>query len=446
VLMAPFLAFMPDTLGSMQMVIVAFGILLIPLGFAIGLRLTGSRLVAFLVAGVVALSPAFVYVSRDALFEAISVTIMAFLLFLAPKEHPPSKITTWLAMGVLFALLVNIRLTYVCLLPALILAWHRPSERTEASWLARQLVGLQPVLIALVPFSVLMIISVVFGGWASGRYTTYLSVESIPPHLLIYFGQISHGVVGVFVFLPLVAVGARRLWRLSRPMAIAACYVVLAWPFVFAPFFWVAGNRYMLPAIFLAYILAAMGATALVRFNPRHLWRSRLGRAYGLAATALIGLVFASGSVNLLSQWSTIAAESNEGMLRELRPVVEGVEPGSLLVSAATRGFKDTKQPLSHLDLIDHSFSNGSDARSVNSLVVMLEEAMTNGAPVYYLDTHRDGSELTADGDLFNLRSLDSGIWDNFSLTQVFRTKDLGESNHPWTLYRLQLLDVQPSD
>jgi hypothetical protein len=447
VLMAPFLAFMPDTLASMQVVIVAFGILLVALGFAIGLKLTSSRLVASLIAGVVALSPAFVYASRDALYEAISVTIMAFLLFLPPTGRHGARITTWLVMGVLLALLVNIRPTYIFLLPALVLTWQRPDEGKQSSWLLRRLAETRPILIALIPVCVLTALSVVFGGWATGRYTTYVSVESIPPHLLTYFGHISHGLPGVVVFLPLVAIGAMQLWRLNRPMAIAACYVMIAWPFVFAPFFAVASGRYMLPAAFVAYVLACIGAAALLRFDVKRLRRSRLGRAYGLAATALIGVVFASVSVNLVSQWSTTAAESDEGLFREFRPVVERLEPSSLLVSGATRGLRGTTDTVSYLDLIDHSLSYGNRARSVDLLVAELEAAMANGASVYYLYTPNwDGTPW--DGSYFaegnESSRLDSGIRNSFSLTAVYQTKALRLGNHPWTLYRLQLLEVQP--
>jgi MFS family permease len=441
VLMAPFLAFMPDTLASMQVVIVAFGVLLVALGFVIGLRLTGSRLVAFLLAGLVALSPAFVYASRDALYEAISVTIMAFLLFLPPKEQHRSRLMSWLAMGALFALLVNIRSTYVFLLPALILVWHCSSESNQTSWLSRLLAGFRPVLIALVPLCVLMILSLVFVGWPDGRNTTYLSVESVPRNLLDYFSQISLGLPGVFVFLPLVVTGARQLWRLSRPMAAAACYVIIAWPVVFSPFFSSTSNRYMLPAFFVAYVLAAIGAAALVRLDVKNVWLARLGRVYAVGAPTVIALAFAVVSVSIVSQWSKTAAESDEGLFRELRPVVDGLEPGSLLVSATTRGFQGSTSKLSYVDLIDHSLTNRGGARRVDSLVAKLEAAMANGAPVYYLYTHLDGSGFV-DGEDSN--SLDSGIRDSFSLTVIFETQGLRLGRNRWTLYRLQP-GVQPS-
>src|SRR5688572_6960499 len=108
VIMAPFFAVLPDSLWTMQAVIAGSGVALVLVSYRWIHTLTGERLAGLLAAGGVALSPAFVYASRDGLYDIPNVLLIAVAMWQADSLR---RMPIWalLLYGLMLAVLVNVR-------------------------------------------------------------------------------------------------------------------------------------------------------------------------------------------------------------------------------------------------------------------------------------------------------------------------------------------------
>src|SRR5206468_1119882 len=100
-----------------------------------------------------------------------------------------------------------------------------------------------------------------------------------------------------------------RSWRGNRGLTLALLYVLVAWPLVHAPFYWLNG-RYMMPANLFAYYFAGLGAAEAWRWAVSQ--KQTLGvatRCGLLLAFFSLGAFFAVPSALFLRDWPALAAK-----------------------------------------------------------------------------------------------------------------------------------------
>jgi uncharacterized membrane protein len=445
VIMAPFFSFLPPTLDTMQAVIVASGVLLTVVCYAAVLRLTHDRLAAALLALFVAVDSAFVYAARDPLFDTIVTLLFATALLLIAPALGRRQLWAFFGFGLLLALLVNIRLTNVALLPALLVYWH---YRHEANFEPRAVLHTllsAPVIVAGSVLIALTVVSAAAGGWFAASASAPLTLETYLRNVFTYQLWQLYDWPGILLIAPLAAAGSVRLWRLDRALALAVAIVLIAWPLAHSPFGF-ANERYMLPGRLLVWFLVALGPAQLWAWRPKTpALPAATPRTYALASTALLALFLVASSVDLLGRWPAIAASSDEGLLREFRPHVAELDPSTLVISAASRGLRQANDSLEYLDLIDHTMEHGNDRAGLRLLGGVILEALGEERPVYYLYTRfEQGSDMVGDGSEGYGRYLEE-IQLNFELTEVLVSSALNFKRFPWVLYKVEREDTTPT-
>jgi hypothetical protein len=135
--------------------------------------------------------------------------------------------------------------------------------------------------------------------------------------------------------------------------------------------------------------------------------------------------------------WPQIAARSDEGLSRELRPIVSKLEDHSLLVTAVGRSLVGANPRITYYDLLDHSLSEGTGPESVTHVAVATNAALIEGRKVYYLYTHWEaGDDLEGDGRQGYQRYFDA-VKQNSRVEEVFRSATLRANKYPWILYEV---------
>jgi hypothetical protein len=430
--LAPFLAVLPDTIGSLQAVVAGAGALVVAIGYLAMRNVSDERIAPLFFALLLAVSPAFVYVSRIAVFDIFAVLLLAPAVFLATPRRRQSY-AALVAYGALLALLINLRPTVAAGLPALFLAWaYATSGTLSLSALVRTACSREVITAAatLVAASGLMAVG---GGWTGNAGSAQLSFASVPGNTLRYASILFDGPLLVFT-LPLALVGFRKLWRLSRPLAIAIGLIILIWPLAHSPFPFVSG-RYMMPARFFLYFLIALAPAELLDYARSATARRALWLRLGLGfAAGVILFFYLASSATIVANWPAIAAASDEGLLREVRPVIGALEGRPLIVTAVARGLEETDA--GYFDLLGHSLAYGNAGRP-DLVVAAAASALQSGRPAYYLHTHwEDGKDLVGDGSQRYAAYFDA-VANEFQVTEAWRSEGLRAKKYSWVLYEL---------
>jgi hypothetical protein len=420
--MAPFFLFLPQSLATMQVVIIGSSLVLIALSYALVLKATGDRFAAALFAGALAIMPQFVYFSRDCLFDIVGTTWIISSILLVPVMR--GRGLAWFALyGLMLGITVNVRATDAAMLPALLIYWCASGG---APFTPRALLGrvLQRELV--LAGAVLVAVSAIFayiGGWTGTATGAPITFATVGAHIPFYLAA-ELGMTSGVIIAPLAALGARELWIRNRPLLLAAAYILAVWPVAHAPLPF-ANGRYMLPGLALALLLAAHAPASIARMAPG--LRERRGATAmraALGAMALLALVWFAVDAVMLYRWPTAAAQSNEAAYRQLRPVIAGLPDGSMLVSAGTRGVIGSSPRIQYVDLIDYSLPAGNTPERVQAMVDRIGQARARGVPVYYLYTYfeHEKDNMGNGGPAFD--AYYDAVTARFHLTETFRADE----------------------
>ncbi len=397
--MAPAMLVLPQTLATMQAVIVVASLVTIALCYVAVRDATGDRLAAALLAIGIAIAPRFAYASRTGLYDSISTMWVAGTILLVPVLRRRGVVAAAL-FGVALSIAVSVRQSNAAFLPAVAVYWCGIGA-AGVSWrdAARRLVDRRAIAAGaamLVASAALAVMSGWLGNAAGG---TPLTFAGFGYHLAFYFGTEFEGLPALFVIAPAALVGAIEVWRRNRTLLIVALYMMAVWPFAHAPlpFF---NARYMLPAMVFGLMLAAHAPAALAR-ELEGLRRTPVALALGAVCGGLLlaGVFFASVDGLMLHQWHDLAAESDERAARELRPIVAQLPSGSLLVSPAVRGVRESNDRIAYFDLIDYSIPRDNGPANVEAALDDMERQLDGGHRVYYLH-----SRVEYSGDTFAKR------------------------------------------
>ena len=435
IVMAPFFLLLPDSLGTMQLLITGAGIALAPAAYLVTLRLSNDRVSAVLAALLVALSPAFLLYSRSAFYDTIYTVAFVAALFL-PRDLHRRSIFFLVGYGALLALLANFRVTFLAMLPALLVIWLQPLDlRLSLRSLLRDCVLTRALIVPAV-FAGLMLSSLLFGGWF-GQPGSPPTLDAFIPNLIFYYAVLLNGLAGPLLVLPLAVLGVIKLWRGQRSLAAAICYLILVWPAVFAQFYFV-DTRYMLPPLFLVFVLVATGASVIWSAPVPAAFVERARRVYAPAAAAGFLLVFmAAYSATIIGGWDHRAAESDPALARELQPRLTQLDDGALLVSAMLRGLEPEQVRRAGLDLIDHHRAYGSGAEGVEALTATIDRALADNREVYYLfSRYEAGDDMVGDGRQ-GFGAYFDAVEARFGVNEVFRTSQPSLGKTHWVLYQL---------
>jgi hypothetical protein len=435
--MAPFFAVLPQTVETMQAVTIAAGIGLVLIAYVAMLKLTGDRLAAVLVAFAIAVGPRYVYASRDGLFDIIVSFLLAVAVFGLPLLRGRSA-WAFVAYGFLLGAMVNIRPTNAVCFPALGIYWlylNDVSFRPADVWRCFRSPNVMAACTTVVAVS---FASVVLGGWFGRASGAPLTFDSFAGNVVFYSISIVGGPLGFLCLVPLAIAGGYRLWRTNRGLALAVLITLVVWPLALTPFHFQMA-RYVLPVGVFFYFLAAMG--------PREIWRlagsmqsSRrpLLHLYAAGSLAITAILFVGTSMEVLHRWPTLAARSDAGLARELRPTLEQLEPNSLLVTAVAGPFRGTVHNLAYFDLIDNAMERGIGPASQAYLSNEIESALNCGTAVYYLYSRWEaGDDFQGDGR-DNYLSFFETVQHNFQVEKVLDAPTLNLGEYVWTLYRVE--------
>jgi len=434
VMMAPFFAVLPDSLWTMQAVIAGSGVVLVLVAYRWVDSLTGERLAALLAAGGVALSPPFVFASRDGLYDIPNVLLIAASMWLAGGMR---RMPVWalILYGVMLAVLVNLRPNNVLVLPALALIL----VATDRVISVRDVVSIllsRPVLIVGATGTLCCVLFVVMGDWIGTSASAPITLGPAPENLVYYLYVSGFRAAGLLFLVPLALVGAVSLWRAKPRHTMAILYVIAIWPVLYAPFDFTS-SRYMLPPMFLLLCLAAIGGASLLSRAQAPASRVRWPARYAGLAIVVLGLWFTAGSVLLVANWAETSARSDEGLAREFRPDLDDLPEGSLLVGAVSRAFHHTSPELDYFDLIDSTLTTGSSASGVDGMMSAIAEQLSEGGRVLYLHSHwEQGQDFHGDGQGQFVLYWEA-ITDHFDVTSVMESAGKRFTGETWTLYEV---------
>jgi 4-amino-4-deoxy-L-arabinose transferase-like glycosyltransferase len=410
VTLAPAYLIFPDTLATMQGVIIAMSLALVVLTYAWSQRLVDDGRAALLAAFSVATLPQFVYFSRDGLFDVVGTTYLLASVFTARLVR--DRGVAWgAAYGVLVAITLNVRATNPAIVPAILIYALAPDVRAT---LRRSLPTMTS---AAVVAGTLTCAGILAGGWWGTTSNGATTFADYVPNIGFYLRTIAGDIYAPFI-VPLALVGAHRLWKQNPPFMLMAGYVLVAWPLVHAPFLF-ANTRYMLPVVLLMLMLAAHGASVLVT-APR---TSKLAvfkpTAAGLVALYVAVLLIGGGAI--VNNWSNMSGSSNEVAFKELRPQIAELPSGSLVVGAVLRGLRESNHGVEYFDLIDHARTGGITPERVDDATARIDAALDADRNAYYVysafEAERDS--LGKDDAGFDLYF--NAIADTFEVTLLYQ-------------------------
>jgi hypothetical protein len=292
-------------------------------------------------------------------------------------------------------------------LPAILIYWIALEEDWTTRGILRSCTRAQP-LVALLTFVASYVVLTYIGGNFRTASGAPVSLAHVPGNLAFNY-LTGFGLQAALILLPLAAIGGIEVWRRNRGLALASIYMVLVWPLTFAPLPY-TNVRYSLPAFLFSLILAAHAPAAIGRWRVRsgradNFRRMRAGRValagvYG--AIALVALLFVSVDAWLIATWKDRASESDESAYREIRPYLESVPDGSVVVGTGVLGVKHSNQQVEFIDLIDISLRQGGNyPATVAAVTADLSTALREGRSVFYLYTRLEEPGVSQEGDNF---------------------------------------------
>jgi hypothetical protein len=251
------------------------------------------------------------------------------------------------------------------------------------------------------------------------------------------------GIFGLLFIVPFAFIGLVHFWCSNRLYFYVLTYVIAIWPLAHAPFDF-ANYRYILPPLLLVFLLAAVGASSLLRGLRQSGSKWRAGFVYWCLAVIVLAFMIGSGSV--LNDSPNRVAETDQGIAREFQPAVEAFEDQSLLVSAVTGPFRAVYQNISYLELVDHHKTWGTDEESLTVLTDTIRKALAAGHPVYYLYSHWEaGHDFLGNHGKENYARFFEAINGEFALVFMQQSEGKRAGLHPWTLYRVEIAS-DPTD
>jgi len=433
-ILVPFFAVLPETLATMQVATITSALVLVMVAHRWMLDLTGDRRAALLIGLVAAACPAFVFSSRDALYDTQNLLLIELSLMYAGRVRT-MPLGGLVLYGMLLALLLNLRPNNVLVLPAIGLIYLATEDLSGLRSVIKAATNPRVLLVGAITFT-LCAAMVVFANWTSNSASAPVTFEPFPENLAYYAYSLSYGAVGLLFVVPAAIIGARHMWRAKRNHVVAIVYLIAVWPLSYAPFDFTS-FRYILPALFLMFFLAAVGfSTLLAQANdgmPGRRWLAR----YTALSLILLAAVFSIGSAQLIIDWPQTVRESDEGLASEFRPSVRAIQDGSLLVSAVSRPFRDSAPHLQFYDLIDSTLGTGSSQEGADAMAAAMEHTLATGGKVYYLHSHwEQGQDFRGTGeeryDLYWQR-----VVETFTVTQLQESASERLTGERWTLYEV---------
>jgi hypothetical protein len=422
IVLAPAFVFFPQTLATQQAVIIASALALVAASYIAARHATPDRFAHVLLALGVAAVPQFVYFSRDGFFDVMNAAWIAAAIFVVPWLRGRS-LSTFVAYGILLAVAISIRASNPAFLPALVIYWagiHGSGLRPRAVW--RATVQRGPV-----AAGVAMLVSFVFFAWIGGAIghaatsspiTFRYAADNVLFYALAEFGDL----LSAPLLVPLAALGAVYLWRHNRPLLCVSIYMITIFPLAHVPLPF-ANNRYMLPSLVFALLLAAHAPAAVIELTARRPAVARYTwRAFVAAPLLLLALYIAASDVTLLAHWPDNAARSDEAAYRQLRPVIRTLPAGSLVVSGGTRGVRDSNHNLEYLDLIDYSLPTDNGPQRVDEIMQRIQRSLDERRPTYYLYTSVEGINITFAASGPGYQPYFDAASQRFRLSEVFAT------------------------
>lgn len=378
VIIAPFLLLFPRDFVGMQAVIIAFGIATVVLCYWGVIKHTRDKVAAAFLAFAIAADPGQVLISRAEHHD----TILGFILLaslLVPKPVNRKNLTQVLLWGCLVSIAINIRITNMIWLPAILVLWSGipKIERSTTTLRASRSILQVVVFICTVIMGNVFLSELVGGNLRRGG--SYLAFDRFFSNILEYEWVIFGGILVWFIG-PLFILGVKELWRVDRPLAIALLWIILISPIVHAPFQFAEG-RYMLPATLCSYFVAAHGASVVWSWSTRA--RPKSVRASVAFSFAICSGVMLLASFALVLQWRTIV-DNHEAIIREMRPEVANLEDGSMFISAYVLAIRNNDH-LDYFDLLEYMHEYGASASAVSELTTRVQMKLDEGLRVYYL-------------------------------------------------------------
>jgi hypothetical protein len=197
----------------------------------------------------------------------------------------------------------------------------------------------------------------------------------------------------------------------------------------------------MLPAMPFLYMLIGLGFLTMLRGvgNTRTLILAT--RIYGIASLSVVLAITVILAAYYIHTWPEAARRSDEGLLREMRPILASSGREFLLVSAVTRGFTEL-EAVEFVDLVSFSVSHGDRDLAVQNVVQATSTALEHGHDVFYLYTQFEaGHDFQGDGrDRYDLYFL--GVSESFAVTEVYRTETHHSGRDPWLLFKVEPKDT----
>ena len=393
--LAPAFLFFPQTLSTQQGVTISASVILVAVAYFAMRSATPDRLAPVLLALGIALAPQIVYFSRDGFFDMINTAWIVSAILVVPWLRGRS-LAVFAVYGALLAVAISIRATNPAFLPALVIYWTdvgRIGLDRRALWRAvwrRELIVAGVVMVA--AYALLAYI-----GGSLGHAATHAPVmlaqagDNTAFYALAELGD----VLSAPLIIVLAALGSIYLWSRNRSLLFVSIYMLTIFPLAHVPLPF-ANNRYMLPSLVFALLLAAHAPAAVISMTAplpaiaRNTWR-----AMALSVVLLLGFYYIAADSYMVWDWPKHAARSDEAGYRQLRPSIAALPPGALLVSGGTRGVRDSNSGIEYLDLIDFSLAASNDHTHVDAIMQRIQGALDEGRPVYYLYTSVEGINIT---------------------------------------------------
>jgi hypothetical protein len=393
--LAPAFLFFPQTLATQQGVIIGSSLVLVVVAYFTMRNATKDRSAPVLLALGIALAPQIVYFSRDGLFDVINTAWIVSAILVVPWLRGRSLLI-FAAYGALLAVAMNIRATNPAFLPALVIYWTDIGRVGFDRRAIRSALLCRPIAVAggamLASYALLAYLGGSLGRAASHAPVTFEHAgENTAFYALAELGD----VLSAPLILVLAVLGSIYLWSRNRSLLFVSIYMLTIFPLAHVPLPF-ANNRYMLPSLVFALLLAAHAPASVISMTARQPALVRnTWRAIALSVVLLLGSYYVAADAYTVWYWPKGAARSDEAGYRQLRPSIATLPAGSLLVSGGTRGVRDSNDRIEYLDLIDYSLATDNGPERVDTIMQRIQSALDEGRPVYYLYTSVEGINIT---------------------------------------------------
>ncbi|MEK7692632.1 MAG: hypothetical protein AAB349_00395, partial [Chloroflexota bacterium] len=393
--LAPAFLFFPQTLATQQGVIIGSSVVLVAVAYFAMRSATKDRIAPALLAAGIALAPQSVYFSRDGMFDMINTAWIVSAILVVPwlRGRP---LLVFAAYGTLLAVAMNIRATNPAFLPALVIYWTDIGRVGFDRRAIRSALACRPIAVAgaamLASYALLAYAGGSLGHAASHAPVTFAHAgENTAFYARAQLGD----VLSAPLIVVLAALGSTYLWSRNRSLLFVSIYMLTIFPLAHVPLPF-ANNRYMLPSLVFALLLAAHAPAAVISMTARQPALVRnTWRAMAVSVVLLLGFYYVAADAYMVWYWPRGAARSDEAGYRQLRPTIATLPAGSLLVSGGTRGVRDSNAGIEYLDLIDYSLATDNGPERVDPIMQRIQSALDEGRPVYYLYTSVEGINIT---------------------------------------------------